>query len=100
MQRLPVERAKGLGWARPIIVSGKYLERPRQHLCLKRCLALHFTVEVKPPWKVLVAAAPPAIERSLSLTEALAPDAWRKTGQEVGDVLLNHTCSLAAVLKH
>lgn len=41
----------------------------------------YFTVEVKPPWKVLVAAANPAVERSLSLTEALAPDAWRKTGQ-------------------
>lgn len=41
----------------------------------------YFTVEVKPPWKVLVAAAPPAVERSLSLTMALAPTAWRKTGQ-------------------
>lgn len=40
-----------------------------------------FTVEVKPPWKVLVAAAPPATGRALSLTEALAPSAWRKTGQ-------------------
>jgi hypothetical protein len=40
-----------------------------------------FTVEVKPPWKVLVAAAPPAEGRAVFLVEALAPSAWRKTGQ-------------------
>ncbi len=40
-----------------------------------------FTVEVKPPWKVLLAAAPPADERAVFLAQALAPAAWRKTGQ-------------------
>lgn len=41
----------------------------------------YFTVEVKPPWKVLAVAAPPAEERAVFLAEALAPSAWRKTGQ-------------------
>lgn len=41
----------------------------------------YFTVEVMPAWKVLVVAAPPADDRASSLTQALAPTAWRKTGQ-------------------
>lgn len=41
----------------------------------------YFTVEVKPAWKVLIAAEPPAEERAVFLVEALAPTAWRKTGQ-------------------
>jgi hypothetical protein len=40
-----------------------------------------FTLDVKPPWKVLVAAAPPARERAFFLTEALAPDTFRQTGR-------------------
>jgi hypothetical protein len=40
-----------------------------------------FTIDVKPPWKVLVAAAPPAQARAKLLTRALAPDTWRQTGR-------------------
>jgi hypothetical protein len=40
-----------------------------------------FTVEVIPPWKVLIAAAPPVEERSFYLVEALAPEGFRKTGR-------------------
>jgi hypothetical protein len=40
-----------------------------------------FTLDVKPPWKVLVAAAPPARARALFFTAALAPDAWRQAGR-------------------
>jgi hypothetical protein len=40
-----------------------------------------FTVDVKPPWKVLIAAAPPAQSRSMLLTEALAPTGLRQAGR-------------------
>ncbi|HWB12947.1 MAG TPA: BatA domain-containing protein [Pirellulales bacterium] len=40
-----------------------------------------FTLDVKPPWKVLIAAAPPARARAWFLAQALAPDAWRQTGR-------------------
>lgn len=40
-----------------------------------------FTIDVKPPWKVLIAAAPPVAVRTLFLAKALAPDAWRQTGR-------------------
>ena len=40
-----------------------------------------FTVEVKPPWRVLVAAAKPAQRSALFLTEALAPTLARKRGR-------------------
>ncbi len=43
--------------------------------------ARYFTVEVRPPWKVLVAAPKPAQRRAIFLTEALAPAAFRRTGQ-------------------
>ena len=41
----------------------------------------YFTVEVRPPWKVLVVAPKPAQRRAMFLTEALAPAAFRRTGQ-------------------
>ncbi|HVX11978.1 MAG TPA: BatA domain-containing protein [Pirellulales bacterium] len=40
-----------------------------------------FTVDVKPPWKVLVAASPPLFDRTRYLTEALAPPAFRQSGR-------------------
>ncbi|MCE5269596.1 MAG: BatA and WFA domain-containing protein [Planctomycetaceae bacterium] len=41
----------------------------------------YFTVEVKPAWRVLIAAPKPAESYALFLTEALAPDVFRKRGQ-------------------
>lgn len=41
----------------------------------------YFTVDVRPPWKILVAAPAPADEQALYLTEALMPDDYRKSGQ-------------------
>ncbi len=43
--------------------------------------ARYFTVDVRPPWKVLVAAHKPAQRRAIFLTEALAPAAFRRTSQ-------------------
>lgn len=40
-----------------------------------------FTVEVKPAWRVLVAAPRPADQYALFLTQALAPELYRRTGQ-------------------
>lgn len=40
-----------------------------------------FTLDVKPPWKVLVVAAPPARTRAFYFATALAPDAMRQTGR-------------------
>jgi hypothetical protein len=40
-----------------------------------------FSVEVKPPWRVLIAAPKPADSYSIFLTEALAPSVFRKRGQ-------------------
>jgi hypothetical protein len=41
----------------------------------------YFTVDVRSPWKVLVAAEKPAERHAMFLTEALAPDTFRRTGQ-------------------
>lgn len=41
----------------------------------------YFTVAVRPAWKVLLAAPPPAERRTLFLVEALAPEVFRKRGQ-------------------
>jgi hypothetical protein len=43
--------------------------------------ARYFTVDVRPPWKVLVVAEQPAQRRAVFLTEALAPATFRRTGQ-------------------
>ncbi|MGH7134477.1 MAG: BatA domain-containing protein, partial [Pirellulales bacterium] len=40
-----------------------------------------FTIDVKPPWKVLVASSPPLFERTRYLTDALAPETWRQAGR-------------------
>ncbi|HJT30585.1 MAG TPA: BatA domain-containing protein [Pirellulales bacterium] len=40
-----------------------------------------FTIDVRPPWKVLIAAAPPARGRAFYLTAALAPPRLLQTGQ-------------------
>ncbi len=44
-----------------------------------------FTVEVKPAWRILVAAPKPAERFSLFLTEMLAPESYRRTGQAAFD---------------
>ena len=41
----------------------------------------YFTVAVRPAWRVLLAAPPPAKRRTLFLAEALAPEVYRKRGQ-------------------
>jgi hypothetical protein len=41
----------------------------------------YFTVEVKPPWRVLVAAPSPAEENAFFFTEAIAPEDFRKAQQ-------------------
>ncbi|MHB1034032.1 MAG: BatA domain-containing protein [Pirellulales bacterium] len=41
----------------------------------------YFTVEVKPAWRVLIAAPKPVARYAFFLPEALAPEAFRKTGQ-------------------
>ncbi len=43
--------------------------------------ARFFTVEVQPPWRILVAAPDPADAYALYLTEALSPTVFRKRGQ-------------------
>jgi len=40
-----------------------------------------FSVEMKPPWRILIAAPKPADSYSIFLTEALAPSVFRKRGQ-------------------
>ncbi|HEX7377490.1 MAG TPA: BatA domain-containing protein [Pirellulales bacterium] len=40
-----------------------------------------FTIDVKPPWKVLAAASPPVFDHTRNLTEALAPEGLRQTGR-------------------
>jgi len=40
----------------------------------------YFTVEVKPPWRVLIAAPEPAQRNALFLSEALAPEMMRRQG--------------------
>jgi hypothetical protein len=41
----------------------------------------YFTVEARPPWNVLLAAPEPTADSSLFVLNALAPEAFRKTGQ-------------------
>ncbi len=41
----------------------------------------YFTVDVRPPWRVLIAAAPPVEQSALLLTQALAPEGFRSIGQ-------------------
>ena len=41
----------------------------------------YFTIEVKPAWQVLVVAPRPAAEQAFLLTEALAPEEFRRQGQ-------------------
>jgi hypothetical protein len=41
----------------------------------------YFSVEVKPPWRILIAAPNPSDKYALFLTEALAPSVFRKRGQ-------------------
>jgi len=41
----------------------------------------YFTVQVKPPWKVLVAAGAPVEDRAENFTQALAPTEFRRNGQ-------------------
>lgn len=67
--------------------------------------ARYFTVEVKPAWRLLVAAPKPAESYALFLTEALAPDIFRKRGQarfdcdicELGDLAKRPLADYAAV---
>ncbi len=40
-----------------------------------------FSAEIKPPWRILIAAPQPADSYALFLTEALAPAVFRKRGQ-------------------
>ena len=39
-----------------------------------------FTIEVKPPWRVLVVASPPADYHAANFVEALAPADFRRSG--------------------
>lgn len=65
----------------------------------------YFTVEVKPPWQVLVVAPQPASRYALYLREALAPAVFRKRGQArfdcrvlpVGELLKHPLDDYAAV---
>jgi hypothetical protein len=41
----------------------------------------YFTVEARPPWRVLVAAAKPAERRAFYFTQAIAPESFRRHGQ-------------------
>jgi hypothetical protein len=43
--------------------------------------ARFFTVEVKPPWRVLMAAPPPVKDRAKYLSQAIAPAAYQKQGR-------------------
>ncbi len=43
--------------------------------------ARYFTIDVRPPWKVLVVAEKPAQRHAVFLTEALSPETFRRTGQ-------------------
>ena len=65
----------------------------------------YFSVEVKPPWRILIAAPKPADSYALFLTEALAPSVFRKRGQarfdceivNLEDLLKKHLPDYAAV---
>jgi hypothetical protein len=41
----------------------------------------YFTVAVKPAWRVLAVAPKPAVKNSLYLTQAIAPESFRRRGQ-------------------
>ena len=41
----------------------------------------YFTIRTAPPWKVLIAAPPPAASRALLLTQVLAPSELRRQGR-------------------
>jgi hypothetical protein len=41
----------------------------------------YFTIDVRPAWKVLIAAPAPVEDAALFLSQAIAPDEWRRTGQ-------------------
>ncbi len=41
----------------------------------------YFTVEVHPPWKILLVAPPPERRYAVFLAQALAPTSYRRTGQ-------------------
>ena len=56
----------------------------------------YFTVEVKPAWRVLMAAPKPAKDYALFLAEALAPAAFRKQGRAKFDC---DFCDLADLAK-
>ncbi|HTQ38846.1 MAG TPA: BatA domain-containing protein [Pirellulales bacterium] len=58
--------------------------------------ARYFTVDVRPPWKVLVAAPKPADRHAVFLTEALAPETFRRTGQARFECDVIPTADLAA----
>ena len=65
----------------------------------------YFTVAVKPAWRVLVAAPKPSQSYALFLTEALAPELYRKRGQarfdcdicDVGELAKRQLSEYAAV---
>ncbi len=46
----------------------------------------YFTIDVRPAWKVLIAAQPPLNQTALFLSQAIAPEDWRRTGQSRFDV--------------
>ncbi|MEN6452468.1 MAG: BatA domain-containing protein [Thermoguttaceae bacterium] len=56
----------------------------------------YFTVEVKPAWRLLLAAPKPADSYALFLAEALAPDIFRKRGQARFDC---DVCDLSELAK-
>ncbi len=58
--------------------------------------ARYFTVDVRPPWKVLVVAEKPAQRHAVFLTEALAPETFRRTGQARFDCDVISFADLAA----
>jgi hypothetical protein len=65
----------------------------------------YFSVEVKPPWRILIAAPNPADKYALFLTEALAPSVFRKRGQarfdcdvvDLNDLPKNNLANYSAV---
>jgi hypothetical protein len=48
--------------------------------------ARYFTLDVRPAWKVLIAAPAPVEETAPFLSQAIAPDEWRRTGQSQFEV--------------
>jgi Aerotolerance regulator N-terminal len=60
--------------------------------------ARYFTVDVRPPWKVLVVAPQSAERHAVFLTEALAPETFRRTGQARFECTVIPTTDLAPAL--